>query len=176
MWSYNEISARYTELDEGFYVPPIDAIGKQSKNNKQARDIVELSTDELNERQWDIARVNDFSRNAFALYRGLIENGWPRELARTVLPVSSYSRMFARTDLHNLMHFITLRLHPHAQREIQVYGQALLDLITPIVPVAVKAYLTNKAFMEDVLSNRQFVTDALVHKEAVKKFLETLNV
>jgi len=56
------------------------------------------------------------------------------------LPVNIYSRMFATVDLHNLFHFLTLRLDEHAQWEIQEYSRALLELIRPIVPIAVAAW------------------------------------
>jgi thymidylate synthase (FAD) len=65
---------------------------------------------------------------------------YPRELARGVLPMNTFSRMFATVDLHNLLHFLKLRLHEHAQYEIRVYAQAMLELIEPIVPVAVAAW------------------------------------
>ena len=58
----------------------------------------------------------------------------------SVLPVATYSRMFAKVNLLNLFKFLTLRLHPHAQYEIRVYAQAMLDLIRPLVPVAVAAW------------------------------------
>jgi thymidylate synthase (FAD) len=70
----------------------------------------------------------------------MLADGVPRELARGVLPVNTYSHMFATVDLHNLLHFLRLRLHSHAQYEIRVYAEAMLRLIEPIVPVAVAAF------------------------------------
>ena len=58
--------------------------------------------------------------------------------------MGQYSKMFASVDLHNLFHFLQLRLDPHAQYEIRVYAQAILDLITPIVPIAVQAWKDNQ--------------------------------
>ena len=77
---------------------------------------------------------------AFNTYRALLDAGVARELARAVLPVSTYSRMYATVDLHNLFHFLRLRLHEHAQYEIRVYAQAMLELIESIVPMAVTAF------------------------------------
>jgi thymidylate synthase (FAD) len=135
-WSFNEISARYTELDEGYYVPAIEKITTQSKSNKQMR------TDEQHPFAEDIARAIDQSNMlAFEMYRQLLIDGCPRELARSVLPVGAYSRMFATVDLHNLLHFLKLRLHEHSQYEIRVYAEAILTSINPIVPVAVKAFM-----------------------------------
>jgi thymidylate synthase (FAD) len=129
-WTYNEVSARYTELPEEFYIPDIDKIGEQDTKNKQAR----LKTEHGN--PVDIERYNRHCIQSFILYKSLLELKWPRELARCVLPLATYSRMFATVDLHNLFHFLRLRLHKHAQYEIQEYSKALLSLIKPIVPVA----------------------------------------
>lgn len=69
-----------------------------------------------------------------------MEKGWPRELARSVLPVSTYSHMFVTLNLLNLFKFLTLRTHEHAQYEIRVYANAMLELIRPIVPICVNAW------------------------------------
>lgn len=133
-WSFNEISARYAELPEEFYVPDAEQITTQSTSNKQMR---------TNEQHPAAAHWASWMREAsvaaFALYRTLLADGIPRELARTVLPLATYSHMFATVDLHNLAHFLELRLHEHSQYEIRVYAQAMLELIEPIVPVAVAA-------------------------------------
>ena len=136
-WSYNEVSARYTELPEEFYVPKAENITTQSTTNKQMR------TDEQHTYADHIANlISERSSDSFATYKHLIEMGCPRELARSVLPVGTYSHMFATVDLHNLMHFLRLRLHSHAQYEIRVYAEAMLKLITPIVPVSVAAFIS----------------------------------
>lgn len=135
MWSYNEISARYAELPEEFYVPAVEQITTQSESNKQMR------TEMPNESAEKIAQViRVASKVAFADYKLMIGMGCPRELARSVLPVGTYTHMFATVNLHNLFHFLRLRLHPHAQHEIRVYAEAMLKLIEPIVPVAVAAF------------------------------------
>ena len=134
-WSFNELSARYKELPEEFYVPELDQITTQHTSNKQMR------TDEQNPHAFYLAKKMEANnRVAFALYREMIADGCPRELARTVLPLATYSHMFATIDLHNLFGFLRLRDHDHAQYEIRVYAQAMLQLIEPIVPCAVKAF------------------------------------
>jgi thymidylate synthase (FAD) len=131
-WGYNEVSARYAELPSEFYVPEIDQITTQSSSNKQMR------TDVQNPYAPKIRRlIHDKCVEAFEAYKILINQGCPRELARGVLPVNTYSHMFATVDLHNLFHFLRLRLHSHAQYEIRVYAEAILELIEPIVPVSV---------------------------------------
>ena len=133
-WSFNEVSARYSELPEEFYIPELSQITTQSMSNKQMR------TDDIHPRAIEYQDViNNTCHHAFAAYKHMLQNGIPRELARGVLPMNTYSRMFATVDLHNLAHFLKLRLHEHAQYEIRVYAQAMLELIEPVVPVAVAA-------------------------------------
>lgn len=134
-WSFNEISARYTELPELFYVPEESSITTQHESSKQMRTHVQHEHAEL---------IQEIMANsctlAFEQYRRLIEIGTPRELARSVLPVGTYSRMSATVDLHNLLHFLRLRLHEHAQYEIRVYAEAILEMITMVVPACVQAW------------------------------------
>lgn len=139
-WSFNELSARYRELPEEFYLPAPTAVGTQSSSSKQARDIGTLDETVLQDRQFEVALVRRHCNEAFKLYRSLIERGWPRELARSVLPVNTYSHMFATVDLRNLLHFLDLRTHPHAQHEIRVYAEAMRDLAITVAPVALTAW------------------------------------
>lgn len=134
-WSFNEISARYAMLPEEFYVPELDQITTQSASNKQMR------TSDQHPRAGEYRRkIHDACVDAFQLYHEMLEEGVPRELARGVLPLNTYSHMFATVDLHNLMHFLRLRLHSHSQYEIRVYAEAMLKLIEPIVPHSVAAF------------------------------------
>jgi thymidylate synthase (FAD) len=134
-WSFNEISARYAELPEEFYVPAAEQITTQHTDNKQMR------TDEIHPRA-EMYRdlITAQCQDAFMAYKEMLLDGVPRELARSILPVGTYSHMFATVDLHNLMHFLKLRLHSHAQFEIRVYAAAMLQLIEPIVPHSVAAF------------------------------------
>lgn len=138
-WSFNEVSARYTELPEEFYVPRPEDIGVQSASSKQARDIGPLASNEMSA-LFNAGLMRHAAESAFNTYRTLLQNGVPRELARSVLPVSTYSHMFATVDLLNLMKFLTLRCHAHAQHEIRVYAEGMRDLIRPIVPVSVASW------------------------------------
>ena len=138
-WSFNEVSARYAELPEEFYVPDAEMLTTQHTSNKQMRTDEQVANVGLVQ-----AYMTKSNADAFALYHALLEQGVARELARTVLPVSTYSRMFATVDLHNLLHFLRLRLHPHAQHEIQVYAKAMLELIKPIVPSTIAHWMTQE--------------------------------
>jgi len=133
--SYNELSARYKELPEIFYIPGTDQITTQSTDNKQMR------TNEVNPNAEQIQKILRMSNtNSFDAYHTMLELGCPRELARTALPFGTYSHMFATVNLNNLFKFIAERSHEHAQYEIRVYSDALLKLIEPIVPAAVAAF------------------------------------
>ena len=149
-WSYNEVSARYTELPDEWYVPDPRKIGMQSSDNKQMR-LDKKMTDE------DVivaAHINQVCQMAHDHYKTLLDKKVPRELARGVLPLNTYSKMFATVDLHNLFHFLRLRLHEHAQYEIRVYAQAMLQLIATEVPTAVGAFCCqNELDFEDISSN-----------------------
>lgn len=141
-WSFNELSARYRELPEEFYVPAPEHVGVQSKDNKQVRELSAVfGDDEL----YMTGLMIDSNKECFAVYKHLLEKGCPRELARTVLPMATYSHMFAKIDLKNLFDFLRLRMHSHAQYEIRVYAEAMLQLIEPIVPVAVAAWKAEQA-------------------------------
>ena len=132
-WSFNEVSARYSELPGEFYTP--DLIGIQASHNKQMRLLEE------NPREEEIRQAIQIQcQEAFNTYRQLLSLGAPRELARGVLPMNTYSHMFATVNLHNLFHVIRLRLHEHAQYEIQVYAGAMLEQVRSVVPVAVAAF------------------------------------
>lgn len=135
-WSFNEVSARYTELPEEFYIPEPEKVGLQGTGNKQVRVL-----DENQQAGAIISLMRQHHEEAFIVYRSLLAAGAAREIARCVLPLATYSHMFATIDLHNLFHFLRLRLHPHAQYEIRVYAEAMRDLIEPHVPVALRAFL-----------------------------------
>lgn len=141
-WSYNELSARYRELPEEFYVPEAQAIGVQSASSKQAREITGEGDPVA------AGMIKLACGAAFGIYRDLLARGIPRELARSVLPVATYSHMFATVDLLNLLKFLTLRCDAHAQYEIRVYADAMRDLARSIAPTCISAWengLTAKA-------------------------------
>jgi thymidylate synthase (FAD) len=139
-WAFNEVSARYTELPEEFYVPDPAIIGVQSASSKQAREINPLAPIAHAVRLVQCEQVLQHNLSAFELYKSLLAAGWPRELARTVLPVATYSHMFATVNLLNLFRFMTLRCDAHAQHEIKVYADAMMELVRAVAPVAVAAW------------------------------------
>ena len=115
-------------------------MGEQSSSSKQARIIDSGNSADKN----DYLAYLESCRLSFQTYERLLKAGWPRELARAVLPVSTYSHMFAKVDLHNLLRFLDLRLHEHAQYEIRVYAEAMAVLAETVAPVAIKAWKENR--------------------------------
>lgn len=132
-FSYNELSARYRELPEEIYMPEFR---KQALNNKQGSDGMVHEDDIAN---LELLFSNSY-KDAFAAYRFALSQGVAREIARSVLPVATYSHMFCTVNLLNLLKFLTLRCDSHAQYEIRVYADAMRELIRPIVPVCVTAW------------------------------------
>ena len=134
--SFSEMSGRYGELPAEFYVPDVSRMQAQSKNNKQG------SGEALPGLEADYACgvVGDASHAAYEAYKSLLAVGLSRELARSVLPVNTYTRFWWTVDLHNLFHFLGLRLHSHAQYEIRVYAEALLEHAREVAPFAVSTW------------------------------------
>jgi thymidylate synthase (FAD) len=137
-WSFNEVSARYCELPEEFYVPQPEMLGVQSKDNKQARDLTTPVERDVAEVSVDL--IKGACQIAFGRYRWLLKRSVPRELARSVLPVATYSRVFGTVNLLNLLHFLSLRSEAHAQYEIRVYALAIRDLVREVVPTCIAAW------------------------------------
>ena len=133
-WSFNEISARYQVMEEVFYIPDLFIIGTQAKKNHQARNIDFVPPNAQNLREC----IETSCIAAFSYYKELIDQGCPRELARGVLPVNTYTRFTCTVNLHNLLHFLRLRLHKHAQYEIRVYAEAIKNIIQNKVPFVVQ--------------------------------------
>lgn len=138
----NEVSARYRELAADFYTPDTKMVGAQSTTNKQGRTL--LTDVPLEQRQAEVACYRERCNAAVREYNFLLDQGWPRELARCVLPLSTYTSLFIKVDLWNLLHFLDLRTHEHAQYEIRAYANALVQLIEPVVPVTIAAWRENQ--------------------------------
>ena len=148
----NEYSARYSIMDNEFYVPVPAALAAQSASNRQGRgDVLEGE---------EAARVLDLlqadSRRQYDHYAELLnENdageaidgkrrGLARELARTSLTLNFYTQWYWKIDLHNLMHFLSLRADPHAQHEIRVYAEAMLEVMRRWVPLCHDAFVQHR--------------------------------
>lgn len=134
--SFNEVSARYAQLPCEFYLPEPERMQAQSSNNKQASGNTLPATASKLCRD----RIEGASQRCYAHYEELLAQGLARELARMVLPTNFYTQWYWTVDLHNLMHFLRLRLHPHAQHEIQVYARVILTMVERIAPLSIGAF------------------------------------
>jgi thymidylate synthase (FAD) len=133
----NEISGRYSVMKDEFYLPAGKDIAFQSEDNKQGRQS-EAVDPELQER---ISKdLEDRQSQAYKAYSELIDRGLARELARINLPLSLYTEWYWQIDLHNLFHFLRLRLDPHAQYEIRAYAEAMLEIAEAVAPMATKSF------------------------------------
>ena len=131
----NEYSARYSIVPDCFYRPSLENVRKQSTTNRQGgEDPMDVETAE------SFLELLEDSEKLYGRYLELTEKGVARELARAALPVSLYTQWYWKCDLHNLLHFLSLRMDPHAQQEIRVYAEAMYELIKPICPVACEAF------------------------------------
>ncbi len=130
----NEYSGRYSVMPARFYRP--DQVRGQSARNKQSS---EGTVDELTARQF--YQFLDRLIQQYSEYEKLVEKNVARELARIGLPLNLYTEWYWKCDLHNILHFLELRLHPTAQKEIRDYAWAMFQLIRPIVPVTCEAFI-----------------------------------
>lgn len=132
----NEYSARYSVVKDRFYKPSMQSVRKQSALNHQGG---EELIDEMTAREF--CEYLDRAEAVYADYEKLLEKGVSRELARIGLPVNAYTEWYWKCDLHNVMHFLSLRMDAHAQQEIRDYATAMFALIQPIAPIAAQAFL-----------------------------------
>ena len=141
----NEYSARYSVLDKEFYIPETEILAAQSESNKQGREKI-LSEKESADIRVKIDEHSDVSYNLYEYLLNEEEQNDPnrsrltRELSRIVLPTNVYTQWYWKIDLHNLFHFLSLRLDVHAQHEIRVYAKVMGDIVKEAVPIAYEAF------------------------------------
>ena len=136
----NEYSARYSILDNEFYIPKSENLASQSSSNNQGRgDVLEGE-----EAKKVIQILKSDSLRSYKSYEKMLskenKKGLARELARMNLPTNIYTQWYWKTDLHNLFNFIRLRNDLHAQYEIRVYAEIIADLVKKWVPFAFEAF------------------------------------
>ena len=137
--SFNEFSARYSEVPNEFFVP--DASDVRAQVGKPGAYTFErVNTDDAEAAVGLIMQAND---EAYKTYKYLIQMGVAKELARTVLPVSMYTQFFWTVNARALMNFLSLRNSPHAQIDIQRYAQDVEKIFKDKMPVTYEAWLSN---------------------------------
>ena len=147
--SVNEYSARYSIMSNEFYIPRPEDMAMQSKNNKQGRDNI-LSPQESEKL---LKLLHDDADRCYEHYQEMINEdvegniinednpSLARELARMNLTLNYYTEWYWKINLHNLFHFLSLRADSHAQYEIRVYAEAMLDIVKQWVPYAYEAFM-----------------------------------
>lgn len=150
--SVNEYSARYSILDKEFYLPSTENLKQQSRSNRQGRDRA-IRSDEAS-RVLEVLKAD--ADRSYSRYLDLLnENpdgsardprrmGIARELARMNLTLNIYTQWYWKIDLHNLFHFLQLRADPHAQYEIRVYAERILELVKKWVPQSYSAFIEHR--------------------------------
>jgi thymidylate synthase (FAD) len=160
--SLNEYSGRYSEMTDEFYVPALDRIQTQSQINKQGSGDT-LTGDEIVRAMRIFSTVPNEMFHAYQILLGNVSDkncdiqnpqGVSKELARIVLPLSNYTELYWKQNLHNFLHMVKLRADSHAQKEIQELANAMYSLVKPLFPVCCQAW-------EDYVQN----SVTLTHKE-----------
>lgn len=133
----NEISGRYSVMKDEFYVPSPEHIRPQSQDNKQGRSEERFSA----ETEAEVIRLfSEEQSQVYGTYQKLLDLGLAREIARNNLPLSLYTEWYWQIDLHNLFHFLRLRMDAHAQYEIRAYAEALAQCAKAVAPIAYEAF------------------------------------
>lgn len=134
----NEMSGRYSLMPMLFYQPAEDQLKAQSTGNHQGRGSEPLPASIQMEarRRWEASRME-----AVDNYEWLTAHDVARELARIDLPLSTYTQWYWKIDLHNLLHFLTLRVDSHAQWEIQEYGRVMAGMLKRVAPLSYEAWI-----------------------------------
>jgi thymidylate synthase (FAD) len=182
----NEYSGRYSIMKEEFYLPEPDDIQRQSERNKQGRSEQQVSP-ELQKQFIDY--LNGTQKESYEKYLEFVEQGIARELSRINLPLSLYTEWYWKIDLHNLFHFLKLRLDEHAQMEIREFAKVMSEMVRAVCPMAWEAFrdysLTGETFSgpELAILNQQFASvtedlqkliDSGLSKGEAREFLEKL--
>lgn len=134
--SANELSGRYSVMPDEYYMPTEEDMRGQSTVNRQGSEGL-IDEDKISSRLEDIRNISD---EAFKTYHRNLEDELVREMSRIVLPLSTYTEWYWKIDLKNLLHLLNLRCDSHAQKEIRVYADAILELIKPIIPYTIEAW------------------------------------
>lgn len=133
----NEYSGRYSEMKDEFYVPDADQVRAQSAMNKQGRADEAFDAERAASIRTSMQQTQDM---LYGQYQEMLSTDLAREIARINLPVSNYTEWYWKIDLHNLFHFLRLRIDAHAQHEIRVYGEAMAEIAKAAVPLAYEAF------------------------------------
>jgi len=160
--SVNEYSGRYSLMPLLFYTPSEEDFALQSPQNNQGRqgEAAERGLWEAAVRRW-----NDGRAQATDAYSWMLEEDVAREIARIDLPLSTYTQWYWKIDLHNLLHFLSLRVDPHAQREIRVYAEIMAGIVKRVAPLSYEAWVDYDLTGTPMSRGELEVLRALVQRE-----------
>ncbi len=172
----NEYSARYSILDKEFYIPEKENLAAQSKDNRQGRGslINGKQADEiLNMLKEDAQRnYEDYEKMLNEKYDGSVidekKQGLARELARMNLTLNAYTQWYWKTDLLNLLNFLSLRADPHAQYEIRAYADVMIDSLKRWVPITYEAFMDYRVGATEISSKGKSVVKKMIKGENCK--------
>jgi thymidylate synthase (FAD) len=165
--SYNEMSARYTVMPNLHYVPEKGRLIAQATKNKQAASVGDKEFADIDTA---LSMIDSEQDDIYSHYEEMIAHGVPKEVARINCPVSRYSKMRAKTDLRNWLHFLNLRMRPNAQWEIRQYANAVAEIIEELFPRTYQLFeeytLHAESFSrtEMVMLRKLFDNDATANK------------
>ena len=169
----NEYSARYSILDKEFYLPTRENLAAQSKNNRQGRgDLIngKQADDILKILKEDAEKsYNDYETMLNERYDGTIidenKKGLARELARMNLTLNTYTQWYWKTDLLNLLNFLSLRADDHAQYEIRAYADVMIDSLKRWVPITYEAFMDYRIGGMELSSKGKFIISKMIKGE-----------
>jgi len=170
----NEYSARYSILDKEFYLPAKENLAAQSRNNRQGRgDLIddEQANDILKILKEDAEKnYNDYETILNERHDGTIVNeskkGLARELARMNLTLNTYTQWYWKTDLLNLLNFLSLRADDHAQYEIRAYADVMIDCLKKWVPITYEAFMDYRVGGIELSSKGRLVISKMIKGES----------
>jgi thymidylate synthase (FAD) len=177
--SVNEYSARYSIVEDEFYIPKAENLSSQSKINHQGRDESKVLNPQESKRVLEILKKD--SAQSYENYLEMInqdplgnlvdesKEGLARELARMNLPLSCYTQWYWKIDLHNLLHFLHLRADSHAQYEIRVYAQVMLEMVKKWVPHTYEAFIKHQKEGKNLSGPALEVIKKMLKGEKVKQ-------
>jgi len=165
----NEYSGRYSVMRPEFYAPEPQDIRLQSTVNKQGRS-EKVVPNELRKDFLEHSRSSQ--KELYGKYEQYVDTGLARELARINLPLSLYTEWYWKIDLHNLFHFLRLRMDSHAQKEIQVYANVMAEMVRTVCPMAFEAFIDYTAGSENFSCPELKVIKS--HLDTIDTSIETL--
>ncbi len=182
----NEYSGRYSEMLGEFYLPEPSDLKQQTTGNRQGRgEDLEPETQQV-----VLSLLKEEYENQYSLYKRFLGFNLAKELARIGLSVANYTQWYWKIDLHNLLHFLRLRLDEHAQHEIRIFGEAMACIVKDATPISYRAFedyqlyaITFSRLELEILSQNQWpmsqekviqVASEITNKREREEFLEKL--